>query len=76
MERVVVIGCAGSGKSTLARQLACRTGLPLVQRDTLGEEGSLDYLSALAAMAAQTRWILDQHPARQPPPRVPAHSGI
>jgi len=40
MERVVVIGCAGSGKSTLARQLADQTGLPLVERDGLGVEGS------------------------------------
>jgi hypothetical protein len=62
MERVVVIGCAGSGKSTLARQLADRTGLPLVERDALGQEGSPDYLSAIAAMAAQPRWILDGPP--------------
>jgi adenylate kinase family enzyme len=62
MERVVVIGCAGSGKSTLARQLAGRTGLPLVERDGLGEEGSAGYLSAIAEMAAQPRWILDGAP--------------
>ena len=62
MERVVVIGCAGSGKSTLARQLANRTGLPLVERDALGEEGSPPYLSAIAAMAARPRWILDGPP--------------
>src|SRR5215467_6327925 len=62
IERVVVIGCAGSGKSTLARQLAARTGLPLVERDALGEEGSPDYLSAMAEMAARPRWILDGPP--------------
>jgi hypothetical protein len=62
MERVVVIGCAGSGKSTLARQLASATGLPLVERDALGEEGSAGYLSAIAAMAARPRWILDGPP--------------
>jgi len=62
MERVVVIGCAGSGKSTLARQLASQTGLPLVERDALGQEGSPGYLSAIAAMAAQPRWILDGPP--------------
>jgi hypothetical protein len=59
---VVVIGCAGSGKSTLARQLAGRTGLPLVERDGLGEEGSPGYLSAMAEMAARPRWILDGAP--------------
>lgn len=61
-ERVVVIGCAGSGKSTLARQLAGRTGLPLVERDGLGVEGSPGYLSAAADMAARPRWILDGAP--------------
>jgi hypothetical protein len=59
---VVVIGCAGSGKSTLARQLARRTGLPLVERDALGKEGSPGYLSAIAEMAARPRWILDGAP--------------
>ena len=62
VERVVVIGCAGSGKSTLARQLAGRTGLPLVERDELGVEGSPGYLSALAEMAARPCWILDGAP--------------
>jgi hypothetical protein len=62
MERVVVIGCAGSGKSTLARQLADRTGLPLVERDALGDEGSPGYLSAITEMAAQPCWILDGPP--------------
>jgi hypothetical protein len=62
VERVVVIGCAGSGKSTLARQLAGRTGLPLVERDGLGEEGTPGYLSAIAQMAARPRWILDGAP--------------
>jgi len=58
----VVIGCAGSGKSTLARQLAGLTGLPLVERDGLGAEGSAGYLSAIAEMAARPRWILDGAP--------------
>jgi len=58
----VVIGCAGSGKSTLARQLAGRTGLPLVERDELGVEGSPGYLSAVAEMAARPCWILDGAP--------------
>lgn len=62
MERVVVIGCAGSGKSTLARQLADRSGLPLVERDELGVLGSAGYLSAIAQMAARPRWILDAAP--------------
>jgi adenylate kinase family enzyme len=62
VERVVVIGCAGSGKSRLARHLAERTGLPLVERDGLGEEGSPGYLSAVAEMATRPAWILDGPP--------------
>ena len=46
----------------LARQLAGLTGLPLVERDGLGEEGSPGYLSAIAEMAARPRWILDGAP--------------
>ena len=58
----MVIGCAGSGKSTLARQLAGRTGLPLVERDGLGVKGSPGYLPAVADIAARPRWILDGAP--------------
>ncbi|MEW5916776.1 MAG: AAA family ATPase [Gemmatimonadota bacterium] len=35
MRKVLVIGPGGSGKSTFARQLAARTGLPLIHLDTL-----------------------------------------
>ena len=33
MARIVILGCAGSGKTTLARQLAERTGAPLISLD-------------------------------------------
>lgn len=62
MQRVVITGCAGSGKSTLSRQLAARTGLPLVERDALGPLGSAEYLAALTEMAARPAWILDAAP--------------
>ena len=62
MNRVVVAGCAGSGKSTLARELAARTGLPLIERDALGILGSEEYRSAISQMAAAPCWILDGAP--------------
>ena len=35
MERIVILGCAGSGKTTLARQLADRTGAPVLCLDAM-----------------------------------------
>ncbi len=58
----MVAGCAGSGKSTLARDLASRTGLPLVEWDGLGVLGSPEYRAAISRMAAGPRWILDGAP--------------
>ena len=62
VERVVVIGCAGSGKSTLARRLGAISGLPVVERDALGEENSPEALTAITGVAASGRWIFDGHP--------------
>ena len=62
MDRVVVFVCAGSGKTTLARELAARTGLPLVERDALDDLGSPGYLAAIGAMLSQPRWLLDGAP--------------
>jgi hypothetical protein len=62
VERVVVVGGAGSGKSTLARELASRTGLPLVERDGLGVLGSPEYQTAISRMAAGPCWIRDGAP--------------
>lgn len=52
MRRLVIVGCAGSGKSSLGRALGQALGLPVIERDTLGSLGSNGYVEALAAMAA------------------------
>lgn len=62
MNRVVIIGCAGSGKSTLARDLTARTGLPIVERDSLGPLGSAPYRAAAATVTARPGWIFDGAP--------------
>jgi len=35
LRRVRVVGCSGAGKSVRARQLAARTGLPVIGLDSL-----------------------------------------
>jgi adenylate kinase family enzyme len=59
MMRVVLFGSPGSGKSTFARALSARTGLPHVERDTLGTLGSPAYGEAVRSMARGERWIFD-----------------
>ena len=59
MRRVVLFGSPGSGKSTFARALCARTGLPHVERDTLGVLGSPTYQAAVSRMAASDRWVFD-----------------
>ena len=33
--KILVLGCSGSGKSTFSRELAARTGLPLIHLDNI-----------------------------------------
>jgi len=65
VERVAILGAGGAGKSQLARELARRTGLPVVHLDVLywrpgwtapPEE---EFRAALDAAVAEERWILD-----------------
>lgn len=57
--RVVMFGSPGSGKTTFARALSGRTGLPHVERDTLGALGSPAFRAAVRHMASSERWIFD-----------------
>jgi len=65
MQRVLILGCPGSGKSTLARELAERTGLPLVHLDQLYwrpgwvEASKEEWRTRLAEVLVQPAWILD-----------------
>lgn len=62
MQRVVIFGAPGSGKSTLAQRLSARTGLPWVERDSLGILGSDDYRNAVTDAVGRDRWIFDGAP--------------
>ncbi len=65
MERVLIIGCPGSGKSTLARELAKKTGLPIVHLDKLRwrpfwqTAPQEEFDVALAEETEKDRWIID-----------------
>ena len=65
--RVVVTGMAGAGKSTFSRQLAAKTGLPLIHLDlhiwepgwVRASEGKL--IETQRALLAGQRWIVDSN---------------
>jgi adenylate kinase family enzyme len=65
VKRVLVIGCGGSGKSTLAREMARKTGLPLIHLDVLYwnpgwvETPPAEWREVVTAAMAGDRWIMD-----------------
>jgi|SRR6187402_1811655 len=65
MQRVLILGCPGSGKSRLARELAARTGLPLVHLDQIYwrpgwvEPSKEEWHAQLPEILARPAWILD-----------------
>src|SRR5262245_42711291 len=65
MQRVLVIGISGAGKSTFARELAQRSGLPLIHLDReFWQPGwkitpEPEWRSKVAALAAREAWIMD-----------------
>ncbi len=65
MQRVAILGNGGAGKSELAREIARRTGLPVVHLDVLFWRGAWtpaphdEFVRDLAAAIAGERWILD-----------------
>lgn len=76
MKRILIIGNAGSGKTTFARQLAKRTGIPLVHLDRLYWCGSWEHLSRdefdklLQAELERPEWIIDGNFNRTLPHRL------
>jgi len=64
-ERIAVIGISGSGKSTFGRELARRTGLPLLHGDQLdwlpgwGVRPDAELAALHTEWIAQPRWIIE-----------------
>jgi adenylate kinase family enzyme len=65
MQRVLVIGISGAGKSTFARELAQRTGLPLIHLDReFWQPGwkitpEPEWRTKVAGLVAREAWIMD-----------------
>jgi adenylate kinase family enzyme len=78
VKRVLVIGSGGAGKTTFARELASRTGLPLIHLDQLfwspGWVPTPDpeWDRVIADLSAGERWIMDGNYGRTLPGRLAA----
>lgn len=65
MKRVLVIGNTGAGKTTFAKELAEKTGLPLIHLDKIFWCGNWTHLSqtefdmALQVELEKEKWIID-----------------
>lgn len=64
-ERIAIVGISASGKSTFARELAARTGLPLLHGDELEwlpdwvERPPAELQAMHAQWLARPRWIIE-----------------
>ena len=65
MKRILVIGSPGAGKSTFSKQLAAKTGLPLIHLDDVYwkpgwvRPPKADWVQQVAQLIAADTWILD-----------------
>lgn len=66
MNKVIVIGCPGAGNSVFSRELAQRTGLPLIALDFIYHQGVWDkdrkkeqWGERVAELVIRPEWIID-----------------
>ena len=65
MKKVLLIGSGGSGKSTLAKELAARTGLPVVHLDAIfwqpgwREMPRPEWIATVRRLIQEPAWIMD-----------------
>ena len=78
MKKVLIIGSGGAGKTTFARELASRTGLPLIHLDQLFwhpgwvPTPDAEWDRVIADLCAGERWIMDGNYGRTLPVRLAA----
>lgn len=76
--RILLVGSGGAGKSTLARELARRTGLPVVHLDQRFwrpgwvETPADEWRAEIAALVAEPAWIMDGNYGGTLDLRIPA----
>ena len=76
MKKILVIGSGGSGKTTVAKEIAERTGLPLIHLDQLfwhpGWVPTPDQAwdRVIAEISARDEWIMDGNYGRTLPVRL------
>lgn len=85
MKKVLVIGCPGSGKSVFSRELAQKTGLPLIHLDATYHQDIWDenkdvkkrqWRERIAVLIEQEAWIMDGNYKSTLDIRVPAADTI
>ncbi|MDZ7785570.1 MAG: AAA family ATPase [Candidatus Saccharibacteria bacterium] len=77
MKRVAIIGAPGSGKSTFARELAEKTGLPLIHLDFYYHQTDKNYyenkeawFARVKKIIARDEWIMDGNYSTTIPERL------
>jgi adenylate kinase family enzyme len=82
VRRILVIGSGGSGKTTVAREIAARTGLPLIHLDQLfwrpGWDPTPDdeWDQVIGRLIAQEGWVMDGNYGRTLQQRIAAADAI
>jgi len=78
MRRVLVIGSGGSGKTTVAKEIAAKTGLPLIHLDQLFwhpgwvSTPDAEWDRVTDELIARDSWVMDGNYGRTLPKRVAA----